>query len=313
MHCPAGTYAGIKQTSCMPCARGYYQDTARQGACMKCPNGTYTKELGSKSLKDCIPVCGYGTYSPTGLVPCLECPRNSYTSEPPTSGFKECVSCPPSMFTYQPSAPNKDFCRGINFFHNLCAHINNINNNVTAKCPPGQYSETGLAPCSPCPPNYYQAASGQTVCLGCPTNTRTKGAGAAGRDECQSIVCTENSCLHGGLCVPLGHGIQCFCPAGFSGKRCEIDIDECASQPCFNGGSCIDLPQGYRCQCKNGFSGINCQEEKSDCRNDTCPERAMCKDEPGLGNFTCLCRSGYTGPNCDMTVSYNKNIAHKTY
>lgn len=112
VHCPAGTFAGIKQTSCMPCARGYYQDTARQGACMKCPNGTYTKELGSKSVKDCIPVCGYGTYSPTGLVPCLECPRNSYTSEPPTSGFKECVSCPPSMFTYQPSAPNKDFCRG---------------------------------------------------------------------------------------------------------------------------------------------------------------------------------------------------------
>jgi len=143
------------------------------------------------------------------------------------------------------------------------------------------------------------------VCAECPTNTRTKGVGAAGRDECQSIVCTESSCLHGGLCVPLGHGVQCFCPAGFSGKRCEVDIDECASQPCFNGGSCIDLPQGYRCQCKNGFSGINCQEEKSDCRNDTCPERAMCKDEPGLNNFTCLCRSGYTGKNCDMTVSYS--------
>lgn len=113
VHCPAGTFAALKQTSCTPCARGYYQDTARQGACMKCPNGTYTKELGSKSLKDCIPVCGYGTYSPTGLVPCLECSRNSYTSEPPTSGFKECISCPSNMFTYQPSAPSKEFCRGI--------------------------------------------------------------------------------------------------------------------------------------------------------------------------------------------------------
>lgn len=198
----------------------------------------------------------------------------------------------------------KIFAEVLILYHNSYTRDNIFN--VTAKCPPGQYSETGLAPCSPCPPNYYQAGSGQTMCLGCPTNTKTKGPGAAGRDECQSIVCTESSCLHGGLCVPLGHGIQCFCPAGFSGKRCEIDIDECASQPCFNGGSCIDLPQGYRCQCKNGFSGINCQEEKSDCRNDTCPERAMCKDEPGLGNFTCLCRSGYTGQNCDMTVSYKK-------
>lgn len=74
----------------------------------------------------------------------------------------------------------------------------------SAKCPPGQYSDTGLAPCFPCPVNFYQPLSGQSQCLQCPTNTRTKSTGAAGREECQAIQCTENSCQHGGLCVPIG-------------------------------------------------------------------------------------------------------------
>ncbi|KAK9881868.1 hypothetical protein WA026_018067 [Henosepilachna vigintioctopunctata] len=282
LHCPAGTFAGEKQKECTYCPRGSYQNEDRQGSCNKCPQGTYTREQGSKSIKDCIPVCGYGTYSPTGLVPCLECPRNSFTGEPPTDGFKDCQACPPNTFTFQPAAFEKDKCR--------------------PKCAPGMYSPTGLAPCSPCPKDFYQALSGQTTCNECPTNMKTEGSASTGRDQCQMVQCLDNSCQHGGLCVTMGHGVQCYCPAGFSGRRCEIDIDECSSQPCYNGGSCIDLPQGYRCQCAPGYHGINCQEERSDCSNDTCPARAMCKDEPGYNNYTCLCRSGYTGQDCDITI-----------
>ncbi|KAK9718535.1 CUB domain [Popillia japonica] len=153
LHCPAGTFAGENQQECTYCPRGFYQNLDRQGSCMRCPVGTYTKEAGSKSIHDCVPVCGYGTYSPTGLVPCLECPRNSYTSDPPVSGFKDCQACPANLFTYQPAAPAKDYCR--------------------PKCSPGLYSPTGLAPCSPCPKNFYQPLSGQTTCLACPSNMKT--------------------------------------------------------------------------------------------------------------------------------------------
>ncbi|XP_072385212.1 uncharacterized protein uif isoform X2 [Diabrotica undecimpunctata] len=282
LHCPAGTFAGEKQKECTYCPKGFYQNRDRQGSCNRCPQGTYTREEGSKSVHDCIPVCGYGTYSPTGLVPCLECPRNSFTSEPPTGGFKDCQACPANTFTYQPAAAGKDKCR--------------------PKCSPGYYSPTGLAPCSMCPKNFYQSITGQTSCNECPSNMKTEGPGATGRDECRPVQCKENACQHGGLCIPMGHNVHCFCPAGFTGRRCEVDIDECTSQPCYNGGSCIDLPQGYKCQCPPGYSGINCQEERSDCSNDTCPARAMCKDEPGYNNYTCLCRSGYTGIDCDVTI-----------
>ena len=57
-------------------------------------------------------MCGFGTYSPSGLVPCLECPRNSFTMAPPPDGFKECSSCPPETFTHAQAANDQSLCRG---------------------------------------------------------------------------------------------------------------------------------------------------------------------------------------------------------
>ena len=146
--------------------------------------------------------------------------------------------------------------------------------------------------------------------------------GTSSKDDCQDVDCPEGICEHGGLCVAVHHRPKCFCPAGFTGARCEINVDECASAPCYNGGTCVDLPQGYRyvmietffylvdtlifyffrCDCTEGFDGKQCDEEQSDCKDNPCPNRAMCRDEPGPGNYTCLCKSGYTGESCDITV-----------
>ena len=283
LHCPAGTSAVTGAKTCTLCPRGFYQDQDRQGSCKRCPSGTFTRSEGSKSVDECVPVCGYGTYSPTGLVPCLECPRNSYTHAPPAAGFTECLSCPADTFTHQPAASSVETCQ--------------------PKCAPGTYSATGLAPCASCPLHFYQPLEGQTTCVECPGTAVTQSAGSKSRDQCLAVVCKEGFCQNGGLCLAQAHMAYCYCAAGFSGRFCEVDIDDCASKPCYNGGICKDMDQGYVCTCPPGYSGLQCQEEESSCKNNTCNERAMCKNEPGFGNFSCLCRSGYTGEDCSSTLN----------
>ena len=88
--------------------------------------------------------------------------------------------------------------------------------------------------------------------------------GVSSKDGCVDVICPEGLCDHGGLCLSVRHKPKCFCPAGFTGERCEINVDECASQPCYNGGTCVDSPQGYRCECAPGFTGLQCNEEDSE-------------------------------------------------
>ena len=48
---------------------------------------------------------------------------------------------------------------------------------------------------------------------------------------------------------------NCTCLQGFTGKNCELDLDECSSNPCLNGGTCQDRTNGFKCICPVGTSG----------------------------------------------------------
>lgn len=45
-------------------------------------------------------------------------------------------------------------------------------------------------------------------------------------------------------------------PAGFTGSRCEEDVNECGSSPCANGGQCRDQPGSFHCECLPGKLGL---------------------------------------------------------
>ena len=75
----------------------------------------------------------------------------------------------------------------------------------------------------------------------------------AGGDTTSSVVlgrCTILSCLNNATTLP---GARCQCGVGYTGVRCQTDIDECASQPCnyVVALRCIDKVNGYVCEYRN--------------------------------------------------------------
>ena len=76
-------------------------------------------------------------------------------------------------------------------------------------------------------------------------------------------------CLNGGKCVDLGdvkhgdHYYKCVCKPGFTGKNCEININECDPSPCLNGGHCVDGVNDYTCKCPAGYAGKDCETGKN--------------------------------------------------
>lgn len=65
-------------------------------------------------------------------------------------------------------------------------------------------------------------------------------------------------CLHNGTCVDLVGGFRCTCPPGYTGLRCEADINECHPGACHAAHTrdCLQEPGGgFRCLCQAGFTG----------------------------------------------------------
>jgi hypothetical protein len=64
--------------------------------------------------------------------------------------------------------------------------------------------------------------------------------------------------MNGGTCTDNVNGFLCGCVPGFTGIRCQTNLNECASTPCQHGGTCTDSVNGYTCACADGFYGTVC-------------------------------------------------------
>uniref|UniRef100_A0A3B5LNU8 von Willebrand factor D and EGF domains n=1 Tax=Xiphophorus couchianus TaxID=32473 RepID=A0A3B5LNU8_9TELE len=137
-----------------------------------------------------------------------------------------------------------------------------------------------------------------------PTDTHTfqfTVTNACTAETLTSVSVHSCDCLNAASCItnvnfPAGSGeYVCVCPDGFTGRRCEVDVDDCKPNPC-RLGRCVDRPNSFSCICPGGMTGRRSWVMMTVCRY-PCGQNMECS----LPN-TCTCREGYTGYNCHTAV-----------
>lgn len=114
---------------------------------------------------------------------------------------------------------------------------------------------------------------------------------------------SRSPCKNGGLCEDadgFAAELTCRCLAGFTGPRCEADVDDCLMRPCANGATCLDGVNRFSCLCPAGFTGRFCTVNLDDCVSRPCLNAGRCLDR--AAGFHCVCQPGYTGATCETVL-----------
>ncbi|XP_029561535.1 neurocan core protein [Salmo trutta] len=125
------------------------------------------------------------------------------------------------------------------------------------------------------PPVEQETALSHSLGSGLPSNVDEEGGRGAGFNQSNGTLdlageeepCVTNPCVHEGKCLPQGKGYSCYCPQGFTGENCEIDVDDCQSNPCLNGGTCIDKIDSFICLCLPSYAGDTCEKDVEGCEH----------------------------------------------
>ncbi len=118
----------------------------------------------------------------------------------------------------------------------------------------------------------------------------------------------NGGCVNGATCVDRASNSVpiCLCQAGYTGLKCQTNINECASNPCRNGGICTDTVNSFVCICPAGYSGLMCQTNINECASNPCRSGGTCIDL--LNRYNCTCIKSWTGTNCELDVVDGQSV-----
>uniref|UniRef100_A0A8C6Q8A4 Neural EGFL like 2 n=1 Tax=Nothobranchius furzeri TaxID=105023 RepID=A0A8C6Q8A4_NOTFU len=123
----------------------------------------------------------------------------------------------------------------------------------------------------------------------------------------------DGLCQNGGTCVSPNN---CACQQGFTGERCETDIDECVDGfvECDSKSTCVNLPGWYHCECRDGYhdnglfsaNGESCVDI-NECKTgrNTCANDTVCFNLEG--GYDCRCPHGH---NCTGDCIHDNKVKH---
>ena len=77
--------------------------------------------------------------------------------------------------------------------------------------------------------------------------------------------CDSSPCTNNGSCTAMEPprsrvDYTCQCVAGYTGSRCEVNIDHCQSAVCPSNSMCVEGVNSYQCICNPNFirNGNSC-------------------------------------------------------
>jgi hypothetical protein len=140
--------------------------------------------------------------------------------------------------------------------------------------------------------------------------SKTCATGWTGKD-CNIIVnnCLPNKCQNGGTCHNLINSFTCSCPLGIKGRLCDQDLNECLNQDACSHGDCVNTLGSFACNCHAGYTGQKCEVNINECDSSPCQNGAKCSDR--IGDFLCHCPAGFTGVRCDSDINECDNSSAK--